>query len=81
MEREGKPARIPGSFSLLPLACNGCKQDCAHSSPEGSRFLTALLLVPLVFRLLKGTHLTSVGSPRAGVPNMWIEPLLSRKDI
>ena len=57
----GKPARAPGSFSLLPLPYFRSKQACAHASRMESRFLTALLLVPLVFKPAKGTHLPGVG--------------------
>ena len=41
-------------FSCL---VSGVSQVCACTSLAESRFLTALLLVPLVFKVAKGTHL------------------------
>ena len=48
-------------FNLLPSTCFGSKQALACSSQVESRFLTALLLVLLVFKPAKGTHLPGVG--------------------
>lgn len=70
-----KMAKVLGNFHLLPLPCFGCKQVLAHPSQEESRFLTALLLVSLVFKPAKQTHLPGL-DPRAVVPNMGLKPFI-----
>ena len=70
-----KMAKVLGYFHLLPLPCFGSKQVLAHPSQEESRFLTALLLVSLVFKPAKQTHLPGL-DPRAVVPNMGLKPLI-----
>lgn len=56
----GKPTRVPCSFNMLPLTVPRSEQACVCFSQVESRLLTALMLVPPVFKPVKGTHLLNV---------------------
>lgn len=64
----------PRPFNLLPVLLLGVNKEYSHSSRANSRFLTALLLVPLVFKSTKGTHLLGV-RPQDGMTNVWFIPV------
>ena len=76
LSSDSKPARVLDSFNLLPLPCFVSKQVCAHSSWAESRFLTAFLLISLVFSPSKGT-VFPVSDSRVEVPNTWLKLLTS----
>lgn len=70
-ETDQSPRHFQSASSVLLLGVN---KEYSHSSRANSRFPTALLLVPLVFKSTKGTHLLGV-RPQDGMSNVWFLPL------
>ena len=75
-----KLARVSCSFNLLSLPGFWSKQACMYSSGVESGFLTTLLLVPLVFKPARGTHLPSVRPQGWGRPIYGSNCSLPRED-
>lgn len=62
-------ARVSSSFNLLPLPGVRNEQVCVLLKNE-SRFLRALLLVPLVFKPTKGIILPGIGPQSLSTPDV-----------
>ena len=77
----GQPARAPGGLNLLPLPYFRSKQAGAHASRVESRFLTALLLVPLVFKPAMVTHSLGVDPQGWDAPICGLNHSLPREEL